>query len=166
MIDQAQSLETAGFVLNFLKREWPVRADLQGRDGGYLSLGLTIGQVLFVKKVRAVRPEKIRKYSSFALEKITRLASHPEHILASQSRNPTKNKWGGAVRSHKYLRGFSGLTEELDEIAMIGLALAHDDLTWDEVETLFKTFYPNLDKGFARAFKGMSETNFEYGHFL
>jgi len=166
-LTRERAVETAGFILNFLKLEWPNKSDLEGRKGGYLSYGMdSLSAVIFTEKVRIVRYEKREKYVRLSSEKVTRLEKHPKHALSSESRNPDKNEWGGAVRGHKYLRGFSGLTEELDEIAMIGLALAHDDLSVQEVESLLAKHYPRLEKKFVKCFMGMAQTDFEYGHIL
>jgi hypothetical protein len=162
----SKAVETAGFVVNFLKLEWPYKEDLKDRDGGCLSYGTQEGKILFIEKIREVSPEKVEKYHSLAPEKVGRLARHPKHMLSSESRDPEKNQWGGAVRGDVYLRGFSGLTEQLDEIAMLGLALTHEDLTWDEVERLLVKHYPLLPHTFVPMFKAMAGEGFEYGHLL
>jgi hypothetical protein len=164
--NKKEIIETTGFALNVIRKTWPVTADLVGRHGGYMCLLEMNLQLSSVNKIRRVRSLKQRKYAEFCHEKAFRLLRHPEHTMSLQSRVPHKNQWGGAIGGYGYIWSFSGLTEALDSILMIGVALYMRDIEWENAGEMIQRAYPGVDSDFLKSFKDMSETGFEYGHFL
>ena len=72
--------------------------------------------------IGGVLEEKAEKYCAFAMEKVARLARHPDHRTSYESRDPEENKWGGAVRIGDYIFSMSGLPELADEAVMLTTA--------------------------------------------
>lgn len=102
------------------------------RQGGYFTLrDGTTNDILFAIKVGSVPPEKRMKYYHLSLEKGDRLFKtqrrHERHVTSSESRNPEKNQYGGAIitveRKPPYILSFSGLTEDADEALMASVAI-------------------------------------------
>jgi len=105
--------------------------DLRGRSGGYFCflekgyVKLSISPTLMGE----VTNGKDAKYRAFCQEKVERLLSkylHEDHELSSQSRDESKEQYGGAVYVgspiEAFCFGFSGLPEVADEAAMLLVA--------------------------------------------
>jgi len=58
------------------------------------------------------------------LEKASRLAHRPDDVSSWQTRKPQEHQYGGAIRTTGGILSFSGLTEEMDETAMLLVAIA------------------------------------------
>jgi hypothetical protein len=154
--------ETAVSVLNFLRKEWPEKADLKDRKGGYYCVAELNGSTISVTRICVVRDEKRERYESLAQEKVQRLGQNPRHVLSLQSRDEAKDRWGGAVRGQEYLHGFSGLTERLDSLVSIGIALANKDLDDNEAEEMFRQFFPDILQSFINRYMQMAQAYFDY----
>lgn len=105
----------------FLFKEDPAWS---GRTGAYFCLadGKDGVPIFLPAEIGTVPLEKREKYLSFSKEKPRRLASHPDHLTSSQSRNPDANQWGGAVRCGEVILSISGLPEMGDEAFMFIIA--------------------------------------------
>ncbi len=99
------------------------------RGGGYLCItpwrhGERITRMpILVAEIGIV--ERIHAAEAFrnCQEKVARLADHPEHWTSWESRNPEREQWGGAIRTRKYLLGFSGFPELLDQAYVYRLSM-------------------------------------------
>lgn len=98
-------------------------SDEDRRPGGIFSVSLDeSGRApLLVLTVRSPLLEKGSQSFDFALEKSRRLREHPDHLSSWQSRDPSSNKWGGAIRVGQFILSFSGLPELVDEALMLNL---------------------------------------------
>jgi hypothetical protein len=93
------------------------------RKGGCMCIARPNGLIVAVLLIgEVVSEERMRKYFALCQEKAVRLASHPEHVSSWQSRDETKQRYAGAIRSRKYILSFSGLPELWDEACMTDLA--------------------------------------------
>jgi hypothetical protein len=121
-VDQAVS------ILNAAKRAFNLALELAPDDkrGGVfcavstdtmipIHLGILIGTV--------PDEEKRDKYWRLAKEKADRLSSYKAHASSFQSRSPTHDRWGGAVRATYFIFSFSGFPELLDEALVLKTAL-------------------------------------------
>ena len=110
-------------ILQVATRRFPETT--QGRLGGFLCvLNPQIGEIVVTGLIGTEPDEKKReKYKLLAEEKARRLALHPEHQSSWESRDPDKNRWGGAIRGTRLLFSFSGLPELWDEALMLVLAV-------------------------------------------
>lgn len=68
---------------------------------------------------------KEERYTQLAREKIMRLSIEPDDLGSYETRNPTEDRWGGAIRSLpvRILLSCSGLPELLDEAYMLAIAV-------------------------------------------
>lgn len=96
------------------------------RKGGYLCLAsLDSGVPLLARKVgdlNTTPAEKRLKYLDLSQEKSKRLAFSPGYFSSYQTRNPTRDQWGGAIRTLYFILSFSGLPELADEALCILIA--------------------------------------------
>ena len=119
--------------------------DLGGRSGGYFCflekgyVGLSIPPTL----VGEVTNGKDDKYKTFCQEKVERLLSrylHEDHELSWQSRDESKERYGGAVcvssPMEAFFFGFSGLPEVVDEAAMLLAAAKAGCISLDNAREL------------------------------
>ncbi|MDO8482686.1 MAG: hypothetical protein Q7S86_02620 [bacterium] len=98
------------------------------RTGGYFCLADRSGMPLLIVAVGEVADnEKAVRYFVNAQEKCRRLTKS-NTWLASDTRDTENGKYGGAMKGHDYIYGFSGLPEDLDEAAMIILCANRHDL--------------------------------------
>lgn len=67
--------------------------------------------------------DKAQKYFAFSIEKARRLRASPDDESSFQSRNPDKNKWGGAIRSEPIIISVSGFPEHWDEAVALVMAV-------------------------------------------
>ena len=113
----AYRVQTAVNEARFLFRE---EDEWKGRDGGYFCLAdAETGLPYLVTLIGSVSGDKAEKYCAFAQEKARRLASRPDHVSSWQSRNPKKEKYGGAIRYWGFIHSFSGFSELGDEALML-----------------------------------------------
>jgi hypothetical protein len=90
------------------------------RKGGYLCVTMPTGTPLCVLIVGEVEPEeKAQKYFEFCQEKAKRLAANAGHVSSWQSRDESQNRYGGAIRTGKFILSFSGFPEDWDEACMV-----------------------------------------------
>src|SRR3989344_1465644 len=104
---------------------------MKGRKGGYLCIADLTGTPLFVVALGEMPEEKRKQYLRNALEKAERLSytvRHGGHYLSRQSRDESRERWGGAVAGKDFIYSFSGFPEEADEIFMVILAIASGSL--------------------------------------
>jgi len=114
------------------------------KSSGYLTLfNVKLGYPELIVVLGSIPVEKKKKYLEISMEKAERLFLHPEHVSSFQSRDGI-NKWGGAIRVrweeddeiYEYIISFSGLTEAMDEAAVLDavekLGLI-DDLVLDQI---------------------------------
>ncbi len=100
------------------------REEWAGQRGGYLCIADGInGLPLVTVLMGEVSLQKAPKYLEFCQEKAARLAGHRDHESSYESRNPGKDRWGGAVRCGNKIFSFSGLPELGDEAVMLKAAL-------------------------------------------
>ncbi len=99
----------------------------QGKEqklGGYFALASALpdgGPPLAVLKVGAQPLDSAEKSYGFCQEKVERLRLNPGHLTSSQSRDPDKERYGGAVviPRLRLIFSYSGFPEEYDEKGMI-----------------------------------------------
>lgn len=96
------------------------------RKGGYLCVFDTErGKPILIAEIGSVPADKIEKYFVLSQEKAERLSILHDHGASSESRDETKERWGGAVRFGKLILSFSGLSpDNVDEIYMFALGTA------------------------------------------
>lgn len=88
------------------------------RDYGYFTV--FDDGVILICKLNAVPQEKLQKYLACSQEKAWRLHSKPADQTSFQSRNPERDKWGGAIRAcGSHILSFSGLPNELFDEALM-----------------------------------------------
>ncbi len=138
--------------------------DLQNpprHQGGFFTLrdGKT-GDILIAIQVGEVPRKDRMKWYHLSLEKGDRLfrtwhkSRIERHLTSSESRDPTQNKFGGAVIAtegkYPYILSFHGLGEEPDEALMVATALKLRWMSADiaqEIATAYKnTTARNLQK--------------------
>lgn len=98
-----------------------------GKHGGYFIIadGKT-GLALLVVAIGDLPLEKAPKRFVFSQEKACRLALWPTDESSYRTRNPEKNRWGGAIRFRDKILSFSGLPEHGDEAAMLNTGCMAD----------------------------------------
>lgn len=70
-----------------------------------------------------VPQSELLNYQRWALGKVKSLEENPTHVTSRQSRNPEKDRWGGAIRARDIFLSFSGFEEDEDEALVILVAL-------------------------------------------
>jgi len=107
-------------MLATVLREFATFKEWEGKKGGYFCVadGLS-GTPLLVALVGEVPLEKVEKYLEFSQEKSRRLAFQIGHLSSWESRDPSHNQWGGAIRIEDMIFSFSGLPELGDEVLML-----------------------------------------------
>ena len=95
-----------------------------GRKGGFFSV-FDYGSMGMVSRMfGSVPTEKMSQYFRNSTEKVTRIVKNGEAEYRSfQSRDETKEHWGGGVRSKSGVYAFSGFPEKLDEALSLVYAL-------------------------------------------
>jgi len=106
----------------------PVLTNLPGnpkphKKSGYLTIRQKAdGKILLVAEIGNCPFSKAEKYLRLSLEKGERLFRHPKHLSSWQSRDPEKEKYGGAIVTNEFILSFSGFREYLDEAMVLVLA--------------------------------------------
>ncbi|GEM_PF-1678999 len=97
------------------------------RTGGYFCVAYAYsGLPILIAEIGNPPADKVERYLTFAQEKAKRLAENPDHKSSWQSRDETKDQWGGAIRAGRYILSFSGFPELVDEAVMLLTALKWD----------------------------------------
>lgn len=92
----------------------------EGKKGGWLCVSNSTGQVQAVLMIGTVPDsEKSRRYFNYCQEKAARLAEHRNHVSSWQSRDPDKDRWGGAIRCKEHILSYSGLSSDLWDEAIV-----------------------------------------------
>ncbi|HEV8666248.1 MAG TPA: hypothetical protein VN665_00155 [Candidatus Paceibacterota bacterium] len=119
--------------------DWDPPLKLDGKAGGCLCVTDHMGQVYLKAFIGKVPSEKLSKYWTLAEQKATRLSDHipyARHISSWQSRNPTNNHWGGAIKAPRHVYSFSGLPEMYDEAFMLLLATELSELKVEDAAAI------------------------------
>ena len=121
--------------------------------GGYLGIRRTIdGEVLDLMRVGDFLHRHAEKYEMFSLKKGKRLYHHiPNfHVSSFQSRNLEKGRHAGAIVAGDFIVSFAGLSEFIDEAAILELSTFSRWIPYKEAEKIAKIsnnfFYPHLKK--------------------
>lgn len=100
-----------------------------GKIGGYFCLadGCS-GFPLLITPIGSNPIEKIANRIIICQEKAMRLAQHPAHFSSWESRDRSKDKWGGAVRllEADLIFSLTGFPELGDEAIMCGATATHN----------------------------------------
>lgn len=102
------------------------KLDDQTRRGGYLCVARVndgIATPVVIALVGELPDLKLERCIYLCQEKMHRLADHPDHASAWQSRDPKEKKYGGAIRAGDFILSFSGLPELADEALILGVAV-------------------------------------------
>jgi hypothetical protein len=107
------------------------------RKGGCFCIAdIQTGQPYLVVSIGKVAEEKLGKYFLLCQEKARRLAEHPEHLSSWQSRDERMDRFGGAIRTKRYILSFSGLPQKLDEASMLAVAGRFGLMNRGEIEAI------------------------------
>ncbi len=118
-----------------------------GRRGGFLCvlrrLALGASPLLHVL-IGRVPTDKTTRCFTLSHEKSTRLKRHLSagHLTSWESRDPSRDRYGGAIAGTTFLYGFSGFSEDDDSALMIALALQADDLSWEDAKRMSARITP------------------------
>ena len=125
-VKMSKLLRNCQVVLESMLKEFGSREDWGGRKGGYFCVadGLS-GSPLLAGLVGEIPLEKVEKYMEFAQEKARRLSFQIGHVSSWESRDPSHDQWGGAIRIESLIFSFSGLPELADEALMLGVGLIY-----------------------------------------
>ena len=109
----------------------------KGRSGGYFCLadGLT-GTPRLIALIGSIPSGKYIRYFHLVREKIERLNRDREHITSWESRNPSTEQFGGAIRREQHIFSFSGFPEWGDEMIMLGTIFMMANPIEGEMESL------------------------------
>ncbi len=99
----------------------------EGKNSGYFCVAdARTGDPIFgPTQVGVSPPEKVSKRVRICQEKAERLAMRQDHVSSWESREPEKERWGGAVRVGDLIFSFTGLPELGDEAVMLVAAVEH-----------------------------------------
>ena len=121
----------------------PLKQD-DKRPGGYFAIFKNDPhdlRPLALLQIENPDPQKLDKYLKLYCEKAWRLMEHPEHIASSQSANPEREQYGGAIRAGNYILVFTGMhTGELDEEILIRFAGLVDLISDSEFQRFYTHF--------------------------
>ena len=97
-----------------------------GRKGGFFSVYDSVSMSMVTKSFGDFSKEKAGQYFRNSTEKVTRLVKNPEHYHSFQSRDESKEWWGGGVHYGDLYCAFSGFPEKLDEALSLIYAMYVD----------------------------------------
>ena len=86
-----------------------------GRAGGFFSVYDTGLMSMATKSFGTFPEEKMGQYFRNSTEKVTRLVKWPGNYRSLQSRDESKEHWGGGIHYGNLYCAFSGFPEKLDE---------------------------------------------------
>ncbi|MBI4091088.1 MAG: hypothetical protein HY422_03615 [Candidatus Komeilibacteria bacterium] len=113
-------------IVKALEGLFPALRKFHDREyhGGYMNIAeRSTGAPLLIMGVGNVPLERISRHLNFSIEKAMRLGANPKHESSAQSRNSDKDQYSGAIRARDLIFSFSGFPEDLDEAAMLGIAV-------------------------------------------
>jgi hypothetical protein len=87
----------------------------EGRKGGFFSIYESASMSMVTKSFGDFPKEKAGQYFRNSTEKVTRLVKNPEYHRSFQSRDESKEHWGGGIYYGHLYCAFSGFPEKLDE---------------------------------------------------
>lgn len=77
--------------------------------------------------------DKHEKHRQLSREMADRLGQHPRNWLSSETRQPERERFGGAARGKEgVILSFSGLPENIDEAFVLALLVGMDWCTFDQ----------------------------------
>jgi hypothetical protein len=82
--------------------------------------------------------KNIEKYREYCLKQARHLFQYPHNTSSFQSRMPTHNQWGGAIRTPQYILSFAGLTELGNEAVALALSVKINIQTVDDAKRIAK----------------------------
>jgi hypothetical protein len=95
----------------------------ENKNRGYFSIRRRgDGRILLLAQIGECPSDKEDKYKTLCLEKGWRLFRKKRHLSSWQSRNEKANKYAGAICAGPLIFSFSGLSELVDEAAMLLIA--------------------------------------------
>lgn len=96
----------------------------QGRTGGWLFIADSEGEMILHEQIGTIaEPAKNGRYLALSVEQAVRLFEHPDHRTSWQSRDPDRDRWGGAFRTDDgWVISFCGLPELWNEALVLGVA--------------------------------------------
>jgi len=113
-------------------------ADLfgEGCTGGYLYVLPTNKADLHIP-IGILDQTMLAKYRMFSREKAARLNEHPRHWFSSESREPTRDRFGGAARgtagdNSDIIISFSGMPEHIDEAMSLAYLVGMNYCTFEK----------------------------------
>ena len=123
-----------------------------GRDGGYYALySLSLRAPQVILRVGILESQEIARTAiESCQENFLRLAAHPSHQTSRESADAELGKFAGAVRGEDYLHSFAGLTEDLNEVVALLIAISLGDLSFDAGKKLLgdnaRRYLPIVEK--------------------
>lgn len=118
-VDGAQKIlqvaqETVPVFLEFLGS---LQKGYKGRTGGVISVrdGVT-GRCLACSVIGNPPMEKVDKYFDLSFEKGKRLFENKDHLTSHESRDESKEQYGGAIVGDEVIVSFSGFPEKADSL--------------------------------------------------
>ena len=109
---------------------------------GYLTIkDKKDGRLILQAQIGDCPEKKHVKYRTLSLEKADRLLENLEskkHLSSWQSKDESKDKYGGAIATHELILSFSGLPELADEAVVLITALSFGWATEDEATKIAK----------------------------
>jgi len=142
MTELEKLLELLTRIIQIMRGQPHLLLDSKGQErrGGYFSVFSANDGVLILRTLigEPSPPENEERYYTFSKEKGERLYMllHIGHLGSYQSRDPEKNRWGGAIWARKFIFSFSGLPELADEALMLVLAIANQDIFLHEAREI------------------------------
>lgn len=106
------------------------------RKGAALTIMNIDKEMIFSFTTFVGRPaaDKKEKYWNLSIEKSERLLTFPKHLSSFQSKDESKDRYGGAIRTELLLIGVSGFPELWDEAVSLVLAAIGGATTFEQAE--------------------------------
>jgi hypothetical protein len=125
----AREARTASVVFDHLVNHDLFRAALieARKKGGFACKMHFDGRVELLCALGQYHAGSYDRYTKLVQEKGMRVIATRAYS-SRESRNPSKDQWGGAVRGTDSIRSFSGLGEELDELFSVLWGLEERDM--------------------------------------
>lgn len=110
------------------------------RTGGFISLGDQVGQVRLLAQIGPVSIDKLAAFSRNANEKVLRTAL-TDSALSRDTLDEKRERYAGGVAAKDFSAygGFSGLPQNFDEILVIDVFVATNDLDPEDAVRLLRT---------------------------
>jgi hypothetical protein len=78
--------------------------------------------------------DKKEKYWNLSMEKVELLISFPKLLSTFQKRDPSKERWGGGIKTEHLAIGVSGFSEHWDEAIALVLPVVVGVMTFEQAE--------------------------------